>query len=377
VPAPGAVADFLAHLGAIGDSWRKAGQPGPATVGVFLDGENAWEHYPGSGHDFLDALYGALEARSDLETVTVAQAVAAAEGPAIPRIHTGSWIEASFRIWIGHSEDRKAWAALGRVRAALAAAEADGSVPPDRIERARAHLHAAEGSDWYWWYGEDFTTELAAEFDALFRGHVVRAALLLGVPPPAEALEPIKRSGEPGGIEAKPLREPTQLVTPVLDGRETSFFEWQGAGIYRPGQHRGSMYGAAQAFNVLRYGFDLEAFHLRLDPAESAARAAEVATALRVTVLAQEVQTSIDFALVPDGAIRPGRRREGELGRAAFAQVLEIAVPFAGLGLARGDHVGLTLHVLRGDVEVERLPRYGFVTLTVPGPDFDVINWSV
>jgi hypothetical protein len=33
--------------------------------------------------------------------------------------------------------------------------------------------------------------------------------------------------------------------------------------------------------------------------------------------------------------------------------------------------------VLRAAVEVERLPRYGFVTLTVPGPDFEGINWRV
>jgi alpha-amylase/alpha-mannosidase (GH57 family) len=375
VPAREAARDFVARLEAVGASWAARGEPDRPTVGVFLDGENAWEHYPSSGHDFLDALYAALEERADLETVTLSEAVAAAGGPAIPRIHTGSWIESSFRIWIGHSEDRTAWTALGRVRAALAAAEADG-VPRERIERARAHLLAAEGSDWYWWYGEDFTTELAAEFDSLFRGHVVRAALLLGAPPPAEALAPIKRAGAPAGVEAKPLREPTQLVTPSVDGRETSFFEWQGAGLYRPGQHRGSMYGAAQAFHVLRFGFDLDAFYLRLDPVESAARTAEVATALRVTVLSAEVQTSLDHPLVPDGVVRPGVRRGEAIGRCAFAQVLEIAIPFQALGLVPHAKVALTLHVLRGDVEVERLPRYGFVTFAVPGSDFEGTNWS-
>src|SRR5512144_2299536 len=40
VPATDAVQDFLSHLAAIGDAWEKNGQEGPATVGVFLDGEN-------------------------------------------------------------------------------------------------------------------------------------------------------------------------------------------------------------------------------------------------------------------------------------------------------------------------------------------------
>ena len=34
-------------------------------------------------------------------------------------------------------------------------------------------------------------------------------------------------------------------------------------------------------------------------------------------------------------------------------------------------------NVLRSQVEVERLPRYGFVSVTVPDSDFDGVNWRV
>jgi alpha-amylase/alpha-mannosidase (GH57 family) len=379
VPARDAVQDFVAHVRAVGEAWQRDGGSGPATVGVFLDGENAWEHYPHSGKDFLDGLYGALEASSEIETVTMSEATAEPPGPVIPRIHSGSWIEASYRIWIGHAEDRQAWTALGRARESLAVAEAAGQIPAERLEKARRHLHAAEASDWYWWYGDDFTTELAAEFDALFRGHVIRAALLCGANPPPEALEPIKKLGhrEPLGLDAKPIREPTLLLTPALDGRETTYFEWQASGLYRPGQHRGSMYGASQAFDAFRWGFDLGAVYLRLDPAESAARAVEVASHLRVAVLAADRQTWVDFPLVPDGKLRPGRHRAEELGKIAFAQVVELSVPFDTLGLRPGAKVALCVHALRGEVEVERLPRHGFLTFTVPDRDFERVNWRV
>jgi alpha-amylase/alpha-mannosidase (GH57 family) len=379
VAARHAVQDFTAHLRAVGEAWAADHQPGPATVGVFLDGENAWEHYPASGHEFLDRLYGALEASGDIETVTLAEATAAPPAPAIPRIHSGSWIESSFRIWIGHGEDRQAWTALGRARALVEGAAQAGEVPPERLAQARRHVYAAEGSDWYWWYGEDFTTELAAEFDALFRGHVIRAALLVGQHPPAEALAPIKQAGARGdpGIEAKPLREPTLLITPTLDGRETTYFEWQGSGLYRPGQHRGSMYGGAQSFHVLRYGFDLDALYLRLDPAETAARSAEVASHVRVSLLASDRQTWVDFPLVPDAAPRPGDRRGEAVGGIAFGQVAELALPFGALSLAPGTRVALCVHALRGEVEVERLPRYGFIAFTVPDRDFERVHWRV
>jgi hypothetical protein len=137
------------------------------------------------------------------------------------------------------------------------------------------------------------------------------------------------------------------------------------------------MYGGAQAFHVLHYGFDLGALYLRLDPAESAARSAEVASRVRVVLLAADRQTAVDFPLVPDGAPRPGRRRGEELGRAAFAQVLELALPFGALGLGPGMKVALSVHALRGEVEVERLPRYGFLAVTVPDVDFEHVNWRV
>jgi alpha-amylase/alpha-mannosidase (GH57 family) len=380
VPAAQGVKDFLARVAAVGEAWSAAHHAGPATLGVFLDGENAWEHYPNSGAEFLDALYAALEARTGgIETVTMSEATRAPPGPVIPRIHSGSWIEASYRIWIGHAEDRQAWAVLGSARDAVAAAERSGTVDAGRLAQAKRHLYAAQASDWYWWYGEDFTTELAAEFDGLFRGHVIRAALLAGAHPPAEALEPIKRAGDAAatGVEAKPLREPTFLFTPTLDGRETTYFEWQGSGLYRPGQHRGSMYGGAQAFNVLHYGFDLEALHLRLDPAESPARSADVATHVRVGVLADGRQIAVDFPLTPGGAPRPGLRGGAELGRAAFAQIVELALPFSALGLSPGTRVALYVHALRDGVEVERLPRYGFLTFEVPDADFEQVNWRV
>ncbi|MFH0899019.1 MAG: glycoside hydrolase family 57 protein, partial [Pseudomonadota bacterium] len=52
LPAATAVADFLAGVQGCGES--------QGVVGVFLDGENAWEGYPRHGADFLFSLYDAL-----------------------------------------------------------------------------------------------------------------------------------------------------------------------------------------------------------------------------------------------------------------------------------------------------------------------------
>jgi alpha-amylase/alpha-mannosidase (GH57 family) len=372
-----AVADFMGHLRTIGAAWEKEGHAGPATLGVFLDGENPWEHFPDSGEEFLTRLYQALATTPGLETVTLSEATADAPADPLPRLHSGSWIESSFRIWMGHAEDRTGWAALGKARAAVAEAERAGARPPEVLAEARRLLYAAEGSDWFWWYGDDFTTELALEFDGLFRSLVVKACRLVGAAPPPEALEPIKQVGVLPGPEAGPVREPTLLLTPTVDGRETTYFEWQGAGLHRPAQLQGAMFGSAQAFRALHFGFDLQAVHLRLDPSESAVRTAETCERLRVLVLAGGREVAVELPVVADGAQRPGRGPEGELGLCALARVLELSLPFAGLGLSPGTRVEVAVQALRGEVELQRLPQAGGLRFTVPDEDFERIHWRV
>jgi alpha-amylase/alpha-mannosidase (GH57 family) len=374
-----AAADFVSHLEAIGDAWAMDGGEGPATVGVFLDGENPWEHFPDSGREFLTVLYERLTSHPEIETVTLAEACTGAPEPVLARIHSGSWIEASFRIWMGHEEDRRAWAALGRAREALARAEAapPPGVSAEALALAHRNLYAAEGSDWFWWYGDDFQSDLVLEFDGLFRSLVVGACQLIKAPLPIEALEPIKRLAVPASGDAKPLREPSSFISPVIDGRETTYFEWQGSGLYRPPKAQGAMFGGVQAFGALRYGFDLENLYLRLDPSESSPRTGELVSSVRVELVTAKVQAQIDFELVEDGRERDGTQGEKKLGHGAFSRLLEIAIPFKDLSFAEGDRLALAMHVLRGGVELERLPRFGYVALTVPDQDFEQVHWGV
>jgi alpha-amylase/alpha-mannosidase (GH57 family) len=373
VPAAEAVADFTGRVLGAGEAWRRDGGTGPATVGVFLDGENAWERYVRSGHDFLDALHRSVGGDERLQTVTMSEATAGAAGPAISRIHSGSWIESSYRIWIGHREDRLAWTALGRAREAVEAARAAGA-PADKVEHALRHLRAAEGSDWYWWYGDDFATENAAEFDALFRGHVLRACELLDLAPPAEVLQFIKPTGR-GALEAKALREPTELVRPVIDGRDPDFFEWQGAGLHRPGRGRGAMFGGAPPFSGLHWGFDEKNLFLRLDPEPDPG--APLIDRIRVTLLGPKGPARVEFRVAADGVTRPGRKNGDEVGRAVQLKILEIEIPLGPLGILPGDELVMSVEALSAEVEVERIPRSGYLPLSVPAVDFERTHWRV
>ncbi len=97
---------------------------GPLTISLFLDGENAWEYYPGNGRDFLREFYGKIQGDPDFTAMTVSEAIAAAEEiPQNNGIFPASWINANFDVWIGSSEDVAAWELLWDAREAFGNAE--------------------------------------------------------------------------------------------------------------------------------------------------------------------------------------------------------------------------------------------------------------
>jgi hypothetical protein len=83
--------------------------------------------------------------------------------------------------WIGEPEENAAWALLGALRQALD----EAGVRPDASPEAFRELYAAQGSDWFWWSGDDHQSEADEAFDDLFRGHLKAACQLAGVEAPS------------------------------------------------------------------------------------------------------------------------------------------------------------------------------------------------
>ena len=175
--------DFLWR---IRESARRFAERAPGespVIAIILDGENAWEHYLGGGRPFLRELYGRLEKAPDIQTVTMATA---ADSPArtLTQLFPGSWIHADFYIWAGHRDDQRAWSQLSQAREVFD--ERAPFVPAGARDRAYEELLIAEGSDWFWWYGDDHSSAQDKEFDELFRRHLRNAYEALGLEPPAE-----------------------------------------------------------------------------------------------------------------------------------------------------------------------------------------------
>jgi alpha-amylase/alpha-mannosidase (GH57 family) len=166
--------------------------PQGAHVVIALDGENPWDYYPNSGRDFLRSVFDGIQQDPAIEAVTLSEALKRMPNQRLDWLAPGSWANASFDIWIGHEEDQQAWRWIVRAREALMSRQ--GQIPEAKWNLAYEELLVAEGSDWMWWFGNDFSSDSDAIFDSLFRQHIGNIYELIGLPKPEGLEEPIKKS---------------------------------------------------------------------------------------------------------------------------------------------------------------------------------------
>jgi len=366
-PAAEAASDFVARLDAIG----KAAGRRDAFVAVILDGENAWEYYQESGMPFLHALYAALAASPGVSTVTMAEYVEAHPPAAtLPRLFSGSWINSDFAVWIGHAEDRRGWELLAQTRQFLAE-RAQQSPPPDGLAQAWEELFVAEGSDWFWWYGDDRSSAQDAEFDRLFRGHLKNVYRLLGARPPQVLDEPISQPRAPA------YTRPTAFVRRAVDGRRGGFFDWSGAGLYERGRDGGAMEkGGADQIRAVYFGFTESEAHFRVDFRNSAL--AELPPGARLVVAFSEPrEVALEAGPLRGGTphVRVGGA-ESRDGRAAVRDLVEVACPFEELGFRPRETARFHVSLLDGDTLLERAPTRGNLAFDIPTPDFEREMWQ-
>lgn len=307
-----AAQDFLNRIRE--NSHRLLASGRDALVPIILDGENAWEYYDRNGRPFLRELYSRVQNDDGMEAITISDALRRIHSEPLTHIFPGSWIDASFDVWIGAEEDNQSWRLL---RGAREAFENAPDVSAERKQRALEEILIAEGSDWNWWYGPEHETANAVEFDQIYREHLANVYRFLGLPTPADLSHPILKVH----AEYEHQIPPTGPISPTINGVIDSYFEWLGAGVYRVDHRAGAMHGKRTLVKEIHYGANETAIFLRLDFTED------------LTV----IQNLEIYAEVPDTDGNPeqklkvilsaGKILVDGMGEAAVRDIAEIALP--------------------------------------------------
>ena len=340
-------------------------------VSVILDGENAWEHYPENGSEFLDLLYRRIAGSDFVRPVTFSEYLELEpHRESLPSVQAGSWIYSTLSTWLGHPEKNRAWDVLAAARSFLQAHEARDAAAR---EAAFREMMIAEGSDWFWWYGDDHPTQNAAEFDRLFRTHVKNVYRFLGENSPADLDIPIKKAE----IRSH-FRNPVHTITPVIDGRVTDYFEWLSAGFASPAGGE-SMHRSRQCIEKVYFGYDDGQFYVRVDPSSRKGGGLPAAARLQLQFVAPcDFQVTLERVAEREWRCRlPGTQAATPPAAYAVGRVIEFAVPFASVGLPGGGEARFAVTILEGDQELERFPTSGFLAVPVDPAGLDLQEWMV
>ena len=386
--ADGAADDFVYRLVTAGRRYRGRTGGGEATVFVILDGENAWEHYDDQGRPFLRALYGRLASHPEIKTVSMAEACAAPSST-LTSLHPGSWINGDFYIWIGHPDDHRAWSQLAEARRTLD--RAVGTAAPPALARAREEILIAEGSDWFWWYGDDHSSAHDREFDDLFRRHLRNVYQALDHPAPEE-LYVTNITTEPAAVAVQPA---TGFVEPTIDGEVTSYFEWIGAGCADTAGAATTMHKSAGEPCIverIEFGFTLDRLFIRLEGPRPLRDVFDRDLDLQIRFMKPDaVQVTVRLAAGTVHLSERTRSVDVQLQRrrddawqpdaceglaAAVGQILELQIPLGCLHADPRARVAFLVAVTRSGVEEEHHPRQGPIEFDVPDATFPARNWT-
>ena len=226
---------------------------------IALDGENCWENYLEDGASFLKALYTLITEDESLETVLISEYLdKAKENKILNKISSGSWINRNFKLWVDEPVKDLAWAYLRRVRHDFSEYVKREPLNPN-IETARRELFIAEGSDWFWWYGEPNDSGRDNIFDFLFRTHLKNIYRCLGLDTPKYLDFPLSNLST-----SKPSKYPLSLITPTIDGKFITREDdiWNSAGCIDIPD--GPVLRESKLFDNIRFGNDEENFYLKL-----------------------------------------------------------------------------------------------------------------
>lgn len=368
-----AAADFMAKLHEIRRSLGDDNKSGDHLVPVILDGENCWEHYLNDGFDFLTSLYQMVEEDPLIEMVTVSEHLKSHPPKArLNNVFPGSWINHNFRIWIGHDEDNLAWDYLKQARDALTVAEKGSNLDSASAEKAWEHIYIAEGSDWCWWYGDEHSTENDADFDMLFRKNLINVYKIIGKDAPQELFVPIINTKK----HIAPIVEAASYINPTVDGEVSNYFEWLGAAEIMQEKTGGTMHKASFLMSMLYYGFNEERdLYLRIDLGADVQNSELAGLIVSIELRSPDKKIIIETESLED-CRKAQILNENIKVNAAFKDILELEILSENHKATAGQEIECALSVHRDGGEIERWPSIGYLTIKVPGDDFESKTWN-
>ena len=326
-----------------------------STLFVILDGENAWEFFHNNAYDFFNALYSRFESTTWCKTVTMDEASKIENRGTLEKLAPGSWIHGNFDTWSGNSEKNRAWELIYQTKRDYE--HHKENISEDIKKQIESHFLVAQCSDWFWWYGDDHITEFGLEFDTLFREHLILIYKLLNAHPPADLFVPIisHKSG------ASFLIMPQCSITPDIDGKVSSFFEWMGAGSIDESKLYSTMDRVRGPIEKIYYGQDENKIYLAFEGEINLLKTSN----LVLEIYIEQMQKTISFSM----------NDEYNENGVKFAIDERIELELSKMNCVDCKQIHLRFEILQGKEIIQTMPGYGALAINLD--EKYTANWFV
>ena len=137
------------------------------------------------------------------------------------------------------------------------------------------------------------------------------------------------------------------------------------------------MYQGSGTFAQLWFGFSTTELFLRLDPLRGAEWNGELRLLLSREQPSGREERTLRMTLRVNSDCPVLDEKNRPCGRGRCGAIVELSLSLGALGLAPGDRLLLLARLVLDDVEVDRLPRYGELDLSVPDKGFERTHWQV
>lgn len=328
-----------------------------ATVFVILDGENAWEFFENNAYEFFTSLYEGFLKTEWCHTVTMDEMTQLDSLGTLDRLAPGSWIHGNFDTWSGHSEKNRAWELIYQTKRDYE--NYNGELTEESRKQIQFHFLASECSDWFWWYGDDHVTEFGQEFDALFREHLITIYRLMEMQPPADLFIPIISHKSTASF----LIKPQSAISPLINGKDDSFFEWIGCGSIDESKLYSTMDRVRGPIDMIHYGHDDTRIFLAFEGDISSLKM----SSMKLEIIIEETGEHFNF----DFPVKDLHRQDGM--DLAVDKRIEMAISkalFKDFSI-----VHLRFEIVKEDQIIQTMPGYG--ALCIDLNETYTSNWFI
>jgi hypothetical protein len=240
-------------------------------------------------------------------------------------------------------------------------------------------IFIAEGSDWFWWFGEGHFTYYKEEFDRLFRQHLKNVYKLINVDIPRMLDVPIFARAD----RRKPYTLPKRFSEIKLDGVVSNYFEWMDAGKYNVSKDMDTMHRTSvQPIYDVYFGFDIDNLFIRGDFDKYLFHQYREKGKLVITFV-QPFEVQIHTSAFSDKPLHFKIKNNihnyngKEFYSISMDKIIELSCPLAGLGFIPDTDVEFFIELVKGHETIQRVPLRTALCVTVPSKDFERIMWHV